>query len=156
MINYIYLIKNTNVINMNRILNILFWVLLAVSVICFMLDMSSWIVVLPLFICCIIPLNKESNDTIEISVSLPFLLVMVFVVLKGCKVIDWNLWWIIAPLLINLGIHILVLSFDWYTLGNLWDRISAPSIRFKKRTIKNDEGEVKKSWVSRVYATHFS
>ena len=36
-------------------------------------------------------------------------LLIVFIVLKLCKVIDWSWWWVLSPLWISLIIVILIL-----------------------------------------------
>ena len=36
------------------------------------------------------------------------ILLIVFIVLKLCGVIDWSWWWVLSPLWISLGIVILI------------------------------------------------
>lgn len=51
-------------------------------------------------------MNKK---TVRIELGGPcFLLFLVFLVLKLCKVIEWSWWWVTAPLWIPLGIMIAV------------------------------------------------
>ena len=42
------------------------------------------------------------------------ILLIVFIVLKLCGVIDWSWWWVLSPLWISLGIVILIQG--WYSL----------------------------------------
>ena len=51
-------------------------------------------------------MNKK---TVRIEFGGPcFLLFLVFLVLKLCKVITWSWWWVTAPLWIPLGIVIVI------------------------------------------------
>ena len=51
-----------------------------------------------------------NNKTVKVElVGGPgFLLFLVFLVLKLCKVIEWSWWWVTAPLWIPLGIAIVI------------------------------------------------
>ena len=44
----------------------------------------------------------------ETGISTAFILFVVFLVLKLCKVINWNWWWVTSPLWITVGIAIIV------------------------------------------------
>ncbi len=48
----------------------------------------------------------------------PILVLVVFVVLKLCKVIAWSWWWVCAPLWIPLAIVVLLAIYVVYTLRN--------------------------------------
>ena len=54
-------------------------------------------------------MNNKTNVSIELG-GPAFLLFIVFLVLKLCKVINWSWWWVTAPLWIPLGIAILIIS----------------------------------------------
>ena len=51
-------------------------------------------------------MNNKTNVSIELG-GPAFLLFLVFLVLKLCKVITWSWWWVTAPLWIPLGIAII-------------------------------------------------
>ena len=51
-------------------------------------------------------MNNKTNVSIELG-GPAFLLFLVFLVLKLCKVIEWSWWWVTAPLWIPLGIAII-------------------------------------------------
>lgn len=53
-------------------------------------------------------MNKKTNVNIELGGPC-FLLFLVFLVLKLCKVIEWSWWWVTAPLWIPLGIAIAIM-----------------------------------------------
>ncbi len=46
----------------------------------------------------------DNNSKTTYSIGLLDLLLVVFVVLKLCKVIAWSWWWVLAPLWIPLAI----------------------------------------------------
>lgn len=45
-----------------------------------------------------------ANSTASGGISFSTLLLIVFIVLKLCKVIDWSWWWVISPLWIPLAL----------------------------------------------------
>lgn len=45
----------------------------------------------------------------ESQISFPFLLGLVFIILKLCKVIAWSWWWVTAPFWIPAALAILAL-----------------------------------------------
>lgn len=51
-------------------------------------------------------MNNKTNVSIELGGPC-FLLFLVFLVLKLCKIITWSWWWVTAPLWIPLGIAII-------------------------------------------------
>ena len=51
-------------------------------------------------------MNNKTNVSIELG-GPAFLLFLVFLVLKLCKVITWSWWWVTAPLWIPLGLAII-------------------------------------------------
>jgi len=51
-------------------------------------------------------MNNKTNVSIELG-GPAFLLFLVFLILKLCKVITWSWWWVTAPLWIPLGIAII-------------------------------------------------
>ncbi len=52
--------------------------------------------------------QEQNNSNVVGDITLSLLLVA-FVVLKLCGVIDWSWWWVLSPLWIPLGFVILVL-----------------------------------------------
>ena len=50
---------------------------------------------------------NKTNVKIELGGPC-FLLFLVFLVLKLCKVIEWSWWWVTAPLWIPLGLVIVI------------------------------------------------
>ena len=52
--------------------------------------------------------EERSNTKTGTDITLSLLLVA-FIVLKLCGVIDWSWWWVLSPLWIPLGILILIL-----------------------------------------------
>lgn len=53
--------------------------------------------------------RQEQNNTKVVGDITLSLLLVAFVVLKLCGVIDWSWWWVLSPLWIPLGFVILVL-----------------------------------------------
>ncbi len=53
--------------------------------------------------------EEKSNTRTGTDITLSLLLVA-FVVLKLCGVIDWSWWWVLSPLWIPLGILVLILA----------------------------------------------
>lgn len=49
------------------------------------------------------------NKNSRYGVTVVDVLLIVFIVLKLCKVIDWSWWWVFSPLWISLIIVILIL-----------------------------------------------
>lgn len=49
--------------------------------------------------------NRNGHDGLTVADAL----LIVFIVLKLCKVIDWSWWWVFSPLWISLIIVILIL-----------------------------------------------
>lgn len=52
--------------------------------------------------------QEQNNSKVVGDITISLLLVA-FVVLKLCGVIDWSWWWVLSPLWIPLGFVILVL-----------------------------------------------
>ena len=49
-----------------------------------------------------------NNKNVKIEIGGPsFVLFLVFLILKLCKVINWSWWWVTAPLWIPLGLAII-------------------------------------------------
>ncbi len=53
--------------------------------------------------------EEKSNTRTGTDITLSLLLVA-FVVLNLCGVLDWSWWWVLSPLWIPLGILILILA----------------------------------------------
>lgn len=49
----------------------------------------------------------------ENGFSLGTILTIIFVILKLCKVIEWNWWWVFSPILIESGIVLLIIFIVW-------------------------------------------
>ena len=45
--------------------------------------------------------------TVRGGIGLPALLVVVFIILRLCNVINWSWWWILAPIWIPVAIFII-------------------------------------------------
>ena len=57
--------------------------------------------------------DKETNQKSQyLSFGTPFCFIttLVFLVLKLTNVIDWNWWWIFAPLWIPLGVSLVIIA----------------------------------------------
>lgn len=57
-------------------------------------------------------MSKNSNGTVGCSLSLSSILLVVFIVLKLCKIITWSWVWVLSPLWIPLiiwGIILLII-----------------------------------------------
>ena len=70
-------------------------------------------------------MKNKTNINIEIG-GPAFLLFLVFLILKLCKVITWSWWWVTAPLWIPFGlvIVIIVVALVIYGFGRLFEKIS--------------------------------
>lgn len=51
-----------------------------------------------------------SNNTSSNSIGFTTLLLLVFIILKLCKVIEWSWWWVLSPLWISLLLILVVLA----------------------------------------------
>ena len=69
-------------------------------------------------------MNNKTNVSIELG-GPAFLLFLVFLVLKLCKVITWSWWWVTAPLWIPacLVVAIIVIALVIYGFGKLFEKI---------------------------------
>lgn len=45
----------------------------------------------------------------KLSIGIPSLLTIIFVILRLCNVINWSWWWVFSPLWIVAGLVLLVL-----------------------------------------------
>lgn len=52
-------------------------------------------------------MRNEKNNKASGGMTLGSVLLVVFIVLKLCKVINWSWWWVLSPLWIGLGIAII-------------------------------------------------
>lgn len=59
------------------------------------------------------------------GINLPWVLFIVFLVLKLTNFIDWSWWWITAPLWMTIGVCILILVIAYFILGGnrFWEII---------------------------------
>lgn len=53
--------------------------------------------------------NKENNTSVKGGLSFCEVLLVVFIVLKLCKVINWSWWWVLSPFWIPTGLVITLL-----------------------------------------------
>ena len=53
--------------------------------------------------------NKKNNATVNTGMKFCDVLLIVFIVLKLCKVINWSWWWVLSPFWIPLGLAIILL-----------------------------------------------
>jgi phosphoglycerol transferase MdoB-like AlkP superfamily enzyme len=69
-------------------------------------------------------MNNKTNVNIEIGGPC-FLLFLVFLILKLCKVITWSWWWVTAPLWIPLALFlaILVIILIVAGIGKVFEKI---------------------------------
>ena len=51
----------------------------------------------------------EKNNTGVSGLGLSSVLTIIFVVLKLVGTIDWSWWWVLSPILIDLGITLIIL-----------------------------------------------
>lgn len=51
----------------------------------------------------------DKNNTSASGLGLSTVLTIVFVVLKLVGTIDWSWWWVLSPILIDLGLALIVL-----------------------------------------------
>jgi len=51
----------------------------------------------------------SDNKSTSSGVGFSTLLLLLFITLKLCHVIDWNWWWVLSPLWIGAGLCLLVL-----------------------------------------------
>ncbi len=51
-----------------------------------------------------------STNTMSNNSLLPTLLLVLFIALKLCHVIDWSWWWVMAPLWVPIAIFLLVFA----------------------------------------------
>lgn len=51
---------------------------------------------------------SKNNGNASTGQGYADILLIVFIVLKLCGVIDWSWWWVLSPLWISLGIVILI------------------------------------------------
>lgn len=122
--------------NMKRMLDILFWVFIVISIISWIFNLNIWIGLVSVIVCYAIEGYKILKSDGAIEVPFSQLLWIVFCILRCCDVIDWEIWWIISPLLIDLAIRLLAYSFEGSSFEDWWQKISVLSIR--RRTTKKD------------------
>ncbi|ROH98385.1 hypothetical protein EGI16_21355 [Chryseobacterium sp. G0240] len=53
---------------------------------------------------------SNSNKSTTTGIGFPGVLLIVFIVLKLTKVIEWSWWWVLAPFWIPFGLVILFLT----------------------------------------------
>ena len=51
---------------------------------------------------------SNNNSTPAVGLGLGDVLLIVFIVLKLCHVIDWSWWWVLSPLWIMVGVVVLL------------------------------------------------
>lgn len=50
----------------------------------------------------------------KLSIGIPSLLTIIFVILRLCNVIDWSWWWVFSPLWIMAGLILLMLVVGYF------------------------------------------
>jgi Flp pilus assembly protein TadB len=81
------------------------------------------------------------NKTTSTGVSFSSLLLLAFIVLKLCKVINWSWWWVLSPIWIGASILLIILA----AMG-VWYLVQLNRIK-KKRKQKLNE---KSKWQQRI------
>src|SRR5688572_15988423 len=79
----------------------------------------------------------SSNNTSSGGAGFTSLLLLAFIVLKLCNVIDWSWWWVLSPFWIPAGIALLLLS----AIGV----IRLMEARRNKKVVTNT-GQIKSKW----------
>jgi len=57
--------------------------------------------------------NKKNNTTVNTGMKFCDVLLIVFVVLKLCKVINWSWWWVLSPFWIPLILAAVLYLIVW-------------------------------------------
>lgn len=68
-------------------------------------------------------MSIETNSKATGGISLSTVLLIVFLILKLCDVIDWSWWWVTAPLWIPVGL-VLIISIIFGIIMACTDRPS--------------------------------
>jgi len=79
-----------------------------------------------------------SNNKTESGINFSGLLLVAFIVLKLCKVIDWSWWWVLSPAWIPAAIAIVILI--------IW----VPGWIKERRKIKKHFDTPKSKWQQRI------
>jgi len=53
--------------------------------------------------------NRKNNTTVNTGMKFCDVLLIVFVVLKLCKVINWSWWWVLSPFWIPFALWLMLL-----------------------------------------------
>ena len=53
--------------------------------------------------------DKKTSTTAKGGMSFLEVLLLVFIILKLCKVINWSWWWVLSPFWIPLGLAVILL-----------------------------------------------
>lgn len=66
---------------------------------------------------------SENKTTASISIGFTELLLLTFIILKLCNVINWSWWWVLAPLWIPtaLVLAIFLVAFIVIVIKNILD-----------------------------------
>lgn len=83
----------------------------------------------------------SDNKTTSGGIGFTSLLLIAFIVLKLCDVIDWSWWWVLSPFWIPIGVCLIILS----VLGIVKRQEAKDN---KKIVTKN--GEFKSRWEQRL------
>lgn len=77
-------------------------------------------------------MNNETAKSGGIGFS--SLLLLAFIILKLCKVIDWSWWWVMAPLWIPI-VFVLIILMAWLiiTLATRKKRRPTPKSKWQER-----------------------
>ena len=58
--------------------------------------------------------DKKTSTAARGGMSFLEVLLLVFIVLKLCKVINWSWWWVLSPIWIPLGLAIILLLISGF------------------------------------------
>lgn len=84
----------------------------------------------------------SDNNSTSGGIGFTSLLLIAFIVLKLCNVIDWSWWWILSPFWIPAGIVLLLLA-GWIGWKLIKMRKDAPKAVGK-------DGQLKSKWQERM------
>ena len=83
----------------------------------------------------------SDNNNTSSGVGFTSLLLIAFIVLKLCNVIDWSWWWVLSPFWVPLG----VVAILWVVLQCL----KAYDKKQEKKVV-TESGEIKSKWQERL------
>lgn len=91
----------------------------------------------------------SENSSKPSGISFLSLLLLAFIVLKLCKVIDWSWWWVLAPLWIPPVIALLILVTD-IIIENYYKKKTKPKQQARINEIKESFDNRISKWQQRL------